>query len=157
MRDVQRDPVRWGVSISVASLLRDVQSLNHGLPTIASEMCSSAADLGIRLARERSSGPFSSARLASMDYPFAKRHGAPLLDPSIVNSQSGHFRAKWHAVRLGMGAQIVNDAQYADWLKHGTEYAFARPIDEAIESDLSAKAKGELTPKFDRLVSLFLH
>lgn len=145
------------MSHTLGDFLDDLKALNHALPVIGSQMAMGAADLGIQIAREQSSGPYSSAQLAAMDHPYATRHGSPMLDPSMINEQSGAFRAHWQAVRYGMGAQIFNDAFYAKWLEEGTPTMFARPAGLVIEGRLQVQAPGELTPKFDRMVSLFLH
>lgn len=97
---------------------------------------------GLEDAREeairRSSGPYSLAELAAMDHPYARRHGTPLLDPSIVNDQTGGFRSRWRSpeiIRFGpeVSGRIVNDADVADWLQNGTPTMVPRPIAEAVE------------------------
>lgn len=144
------------MSHTLAEFIDDLQSLNHALPVIATQLSTSAAELGVRIAREQSSGPYSSAQLAAMDHPYATRHGSPMLAPWIINEQSGAFRSHWQYVAKGIGAQIFNDTYYAKWLEEGTPTMFARPAGLVIEGRLQYQAPGELTPKFDRLVSLFL-
>lgn len=95
------------------------------------------------LAVRKSSGPFSSSALATMDHPYARRHGSPALDPSTINVQSGAFRASWKGAVTFVGltvmrAEIVNDDPKADLLERGTRTMFARPIREEIEAQSEA-------------------
>jgi hypothetical protein len=115
---------------SVSSLSRDVEaSLVRGFAQGMRE----TYDLAI----QKSSGPFSLAALASMDHPYARRHGSPGLDPSTINVQTGTFRRRWRASLVSSGSvmrfEIVNDDPKAVYLIHGTPTMFARPIDQAIE------------------------
>jgi hypothetical protein len=104
-------------------------------------------------ADRHSSGPHSLVELAAMDYPYARRHGRALLDPSTINVQSGEFRAAWSApqvMRFGqdLSARLVNDADVANWLRDGTRYMVPRPIGDYLESyaekELERRIEAEL-------------
>lgn len=95
-----------------------------------------AAQRVLGVARRRSSGPFNSADLRSKDRPYATRHPRPLLDPSMVNVQSGSFRDAWRVKYVGPGfRQVVNDSPVADFLQFGTRTMVARPVAEATERE----------------------
>lgn len=91
-----------------------------------------AAEKGVQIAKDLSSGSVSSAQLRKMDHPFATRHASPKLAPEVINKQSGLFRNKWH-LRKGGSRAIVNDAPYADFLKQGTRFMHRRPIVDSVE------------------------
>ena len=87
-----------------------------------------------------SSGPYSLQKLADMDHPYAKRHGTPQLDPSIINLQTGRFRSSWatEAVIWTGGysvARLINDNPVADKLRLGTQFMFARPVDVRVATE----------------------
>ena len=97
-----------------------------------------AIDDGLEEARRRSSGRYSLTDLARMDHPYARRHGSPRLDPSVINSQSGVFRSAWRgdnpmATDGAVSGRIFNDSAVADYLDKGTRTMFARPIGAAVE------------------------
>jgi hypothetical protein len=41
------------------------------------------------------SGTLSEADLRALDHPYARRHGAPKLDPNVVNVGTGKLRSSW--------------------------------------------------------------
>lgn len=97
-------------------------------------------DEGYDFAIRRSSGTRSTAELSRkpLDHPFARRHGAPKLDPGEINVQSGRFKGAWQrpeVTRFGdeIGARILNDSDVADWLRDGNRTTFPRPIGEETE------------------------
>lgn len=98
-----------------------------------------SARAAVTFAKWESSGPFSGRALAAMDHPYARRHGRPLLDPSIVNVQSGLFRQSWQVERKAFakgGDQftVANRTSYADYLDQGTRFMFARPIATVVKA-----------------------
>ena len=86
---------------------------------------------GVTVAQKYSSGPFSLAELARMDHPYARRHSAALLPPSIINAQTGKFKAAWDAKKQPVPT-IFNSDPIAIFLEKGTRYMVARPIDKVI-------------------------
>lgn len=81
-----------------------------------------------------SSGTVSSADLARMDHPFAKRHGSPQTNLLPINAQSGEFRNSWvtHGPSERGGtvvASLENVSPHADFLEGGTRFMFARPLE----------------------------
>lgn len=88
---------------------------------------------GLRFAILRSSGPLTLKQRVAMDYPFAKRHPAPLVDPSIINQGTGAFRRDWRNTFDPFGgASIINENPVADFLKFGTRAMHDRPAEDVI-------------------------
>jgi hypothetical protein len=91
-----------------------------------------AAEETLKVLRELSSGPYSSARLREMGHPY-RLGGSPPADPAVINAQSGKFRAAWvvqppRKKADGLSTRIVNTAPYAVYLLSGTDRMIARPI-----------------------------
>lgn len=101
-------------------------------------------------ALELSSGPYSSAALRKMGYPFAvERHPSPLLDPTVINVQSGVFLGGWQPVGVhGEGAGLVagarNDSPEAEVLRRGTRYMFERPLEQRVLNELEGPIQAHL-------------
>jgi hypothetical protein len=102
-----------------------------------------------------SSGGLSSEDLAEMDHPYATRHGSPKEPPEIINKQTGVFFDSWGIRVFSRSAQIYNDAPYAEELRDGKMWVFARPILDVVESAmedelafLEAEANEELSMMF---------
>jgi hypothetical protein len=117
--------------------IRRLKRFRSDLKTIVQWSEEKTAKEGVAYAKRRSSGKRSLNELArkKLDHPYAKRHGKPRLDPSIINSQSGEFRSSWEIQEgntLEAGIAIVNFSPSAGYLEEGTKYMFARPIDEKI-------------------------
>lgn len=108
-----------------------------------------SAQEGRRIARQLSSGEFSSAQLARMGHPYARRHvrgggkrrmsapGIPYGDPAIINRQTGRFQGAWRvippqATGNGLHTEIVNRTPYAGLLESGTSRMIPRPIAERV-------------------------
>lgn len=88
-------------------------------------------------AQEGSSGPYKMAELRRkpLDSPYAKRHARPVLDPGVINIQTGLFWRSWKVQRAkqtkdGAAGAVINDAPYAQFLEEGTKTMFKRPIVE---------------------------
>jgi len=104
-----------------------------------------AIESGFQYAKRESSGPFSLDALARMDHPYAKRHGSPQLDPGRINIQSGDFYHDWNNSKPMAGdskisGRIYNLNRVADFLKYGTRFMFARPIEDRVEVFLETAA-----------------
>lgn len=88
-------------------------------------------------ARRLSGGPFSSADLAQMGHPYARRNPQPPADPALINIQSGRFEAAWQ-IRLprwtatGLHTEIRNETPYAGYLDTGTQKMIARPLVQRV-------------------------
>lgn len=132
---------------------RELSAFADSLRSAAIEAVEEVAQDALEAAQERSSGTVTSGMLQTLDHPYATRHGEPLLDPGIVNIQTGAFASAWRMARrdsLGqfaakgdaVMAEIFNEDPKAEkWLEHGTSRMFARPIwdgiTERIEDDLA--------------------
>lgn len=107
-------------------------------------------------AQKRSSGPFSLRDLAKKDHPYAVRHGAPRLDPSMINTQSGAFRSDWSTSGpsfdgTGIAARLFNDNEVADFLQYGTRTMFRRPIGEWLGVWMANHAEKEVNAMVQRI------
>lgn len=132
-------------------------------------------DRGLALARRQTSGRRSLAELRRLDHPYARRHGTPLLDPAIVNVQSGALLSRWYKtgqyvapVRVpAVGASrtlgsrsrdlrgaIVNDAPVTQHLE-GTRVMFRRPVAEAVEKKLDVDAEAIIARAVTRVLSRY--
>lgn len=122
-----------------------------------------ALNAGEREAKRMSSGHLTLADLAKRDHPYAKRHG-PLGNPSkmpghtrsVINVQSGEFRADWMAgaaVLQGssVGGRLQNLNPVADFLQYGTESMVRRPISVYMTEFLHSAAMKELQVSANRL------
>jgi hypothetical protein len=114
----------------------------NNLPGELTQAVNDTLHAGYGLAIQHSSGTHSSADLARLDHPFATRHGSPLLDPSVINAQTGQFRAAWRTegpkpTAGGVGGAIVNDDPKVQVLKPGTRLMFARPVEDRIARELA--------------------
>jgi hypothetical protein len=112
-----------------------------------------------READRRSAGPYSSAELAAKDHPYAKRHGSPQLDPSIVNEQTGDFREHWKrsltVIQKGdYDSRLINESEHADYLKNGNKFTFRRPIGEALEEYAAEEVPKRIEQQLSQLLKL---
>lgn len=123
-------------------------------------------DRGLILARKQTSGRRSLAELRRLDRPYARRHGSPLLDPALVNMQSGELLSRWFTttwgspipgIALGPGARtgaIINDAPVTQHLE-GTRVMFRRPVAEAVEKKLERDADAIIALAVTRVLSRY--
>ena len=93
-----------------------------------------------------SSGPLSTAELARMDHPYARRHGKAKEDPAVINRQSGAFLAAWQTEGpTWAGDDLTGSLFNTDWkaplLEAGTRYMFARPLPEAVEEECASRVE----------------
>jgi hypothetical protein len=105
-----------------------------------------AAAEALRIARELSSGPYSSAALRRMGHPYARRRPRPPGDVAIVNVQTGRFLAAWRVsgprkTGSGLSTRLVNNSPQARLLLGGTKVMIARPIIKRIGERVAAKRR----------------
>lgn len=91
-----------------------------------------SAENALQIARELSSGKFSSFQLRMMGHPY-RIGGVPPADPAIINRQTGRFYHGWRVLpprksESGILTQLVNESPYARYLLRGTSRMIARPI-----------------------------
>lgn len=107
---------------------------------------------GFNFAKRRSSGPLTAKDRAKMDYPYAKRHPAPLVDPSLINVGTGAFRNDWRTTFDPFGgASIINENKVADFLKFGTRSMHERPAETSIAEFCQAQALAHLARQIGRV------
>lgn len=101
-----------------------------------------AAQDTLEEAETRSQGTYSLAELAALDYPYARRHGRPLLPDSFINQQQGTFAASW-VVDQGPNGPVVHniDEPIATFLEKGTRNMLPRPMEELKEFAAQALLK----------------
>lgn len=107
------------------------------------------------IAEDQSSGPYSTADLARMGHPYARRHRKPLEDPRRINAQSGMFRGMWDTEGPSADGEsaIFNTDPKAPLLAGGTQTMFPRPVDEAIEERLEPGRESRIEHALNRLTS----
>lgn len=88
-----------------------------------------------RDAERRSYGTVSADALRRLGHPFARRHGTPLMDPRVINRQSGVFAKSWRREIHGYKGSIYNVAPHGAFLEYGTRRMFDRPVWEDIEEN----------------------
>jgi hypothetical protein len=120
---------------------RQLHSAAGDLESVLGEELERFADRAIHSAVSWSSGGFSSAQLAAMGHPYAKRAPHPPQDPGIINRQSGTFLRSWRSSGLeytleGLGIRVFNEAPYADYLDKGTSLMILRPIIDRLDEEL---------------------
>lgn len=95
-----------------------------------------------------SSGTLSKSALARMDHPYATRHRAPLLDPTLLNVGSGDVRDNWEIVGpVTVGditlSRVVNLSDHAGFLK-GTPKMVKRDIARRVALGLAQPRRNRL-------------
>lgn len=104
------------------------------------------------LAEEATAGEYSQRELEQMDHPYARRHRRPLLDPDIINIDSGGVHEGWrvrgpHVQANLISGQLVNvDPKFEEYLAPGTV--------TMVERDPLAKVAEDIEPKFYRRMSV---
>jgi hypothetical protein len=120
------------------------------------------ADEGLIEAQLLSQGPISQGVLTEEDHPYAKRHGAPQRDPSIINEHTGDFLRSWDTVFAdvygdSIESGIVNDNPVADYLNQtwggSRSTMFRRPIKDKVEELVTPKFEKNVQDALDRLGS----
>lgn len=127
--------------------------IDQGLVTVQEVILRRTVSFGVEQARKRSSGPFSLYELAEMDHPYAVRHGMPLLDPSIINEQTGRFKASWQGEIGVSSGRVSNASDVADYLDQGTDTMFRRPIGDALEAEMEGFAEADAIEQVRRIVA----
>ena len=98
----------------------------------------------LAIARAYSSGPFSARQLAVLGHPYASRAPHPPGKPSVINRQTGAFRAGWRIVRAGDVTRVVNDSRLAPLFARGTRTMIRRPIARAVAQAIRQKREKRL-------------
>jgi hypothetical protein len=115
---------------------------------------------GLDKAIALSGGGISLAQLASLDHPYARRHGRPLLDPGVINRQTGDFQAAWKMedpkiVADNVEATVKNEDWKADYLTQPKGWPktkmFQRPIDKEVEQYIEDTLNKELNQRIKQL------
>ena len=107
--------------------------LQKAIDTALKDAVREATQATLRRAKVVSSGTRTLAQLASMDHPFAQRHPVPLLEPAIINMQSGAFKRDWKKRTSGLVGFVENDNPVVPFLTEGTRFMHIRPIDKALQ------------------------
>jgi len=126
---------------SVAALGDEFRKAGKDIVTASNRAGASTARVVAKEAKAQSSGPVKTRNFTKVTgdpHPFARRHGSPLLPAEILNKQTGLLARSWYIMRIAKAdGEIIyvvrNTAPYAKFLQSGTENAFARPVDIAVE------------------------
>jgi hypothetical protein len=117
---------------------------------------------GLIEAQLLSQGPLSQPTLDKEDNPYAKRHGTPQRDPSIINEQTGDFLRSWDTVFAdiygdSIESAIVNDSPEADYLNQtwggSKSTMFRRPVKDKVEELVTPKFEKNVQDALDRFGS----
>lgn len=138
--------------MTIRDAIAEIEQIALQVEESGSLVVDELVERGVQIARERSSGTASEAQLRREDHPYARRHGAPRRDPSIINRHRGVFYAAWRSVSAFSAGQIINDSDVANFMRDGTTYMFERPVGVAVEEDLAAVAPRIATDVLARLV-----
>lgn len=97
-----------------------------------------------------SSGTLTPEQSAAMGYAYSRRHPRPLLDPGIINVQTGELRASWTfngPTEAGdsVGGYVFNVDPKADEVERGDARVWDRPIAEKVARDAA--------PAVERIIS----
>lgn len=112
-------------------------------------------------ALDLSSGPISAALLRQMDHPYARRHGTPLRDPTVINRQTGAFYAGWERIATQVGVDAAGGVRNVSWVGPYLEQANGGPNSRMVPRQLTKAVIADVEPRFilraDRaLVAAFL-
>ena len=113
------------------------------------------------LAVKYSSGTETDESLAEADHPYATRHGAPQLDPTIINTHKPDgFIAQWRTLAPtfmngALQSVLLNFSRVADFLQAGTRKMFARPIDVRVATEMEPIRIRNIQSAVDRALRLF--
>lgn len=125
---------------SLNQFIRDMERLEVEL--VREVVNSEQKSLGYaeNLAHKYSDGFLSYDDLEAMDHPYAIRHGAPQEDPTVINKHTGDFDAAWKTLPPTVSGGVlhsvlINFSRVADFLKNGTRFMFARPIDQRVGTE----------------------
>jgi hypothetical protein len=107
-----------------------------------------------KIARQLSSGTFSTEKLAEMGHPYAKRDPRPPAHPAVVNRQTGEFKENWHTDKQGwqgdtLKNSLINDDPKAD-LMETHRWMIFRPIRQRIMERLQPIRLQRLLAAFQR-------
>lgn len=116
----------------------------------------------LQYAQDMSSGDLSKKDLEIMDHPFARRHGAPLIEGNVINVRTGNFLSHWKMNEattfesmLSTRGRVYNDSMIADYLVKGTKNMFARPLDEDLEEFLKMRINYYVKDALDSFDSMY--
>lgn len=123
------------------ALANQIEAAAHDLEANLFAIADVIGDRVLEKAHKYSSGDISLAESAANDYLYAKKHGSPKADPSIINKQTGQYYAAW--VKLGptmtigeIHVVIANFDPVADLLRLGTRFMFARPVQDRVIAEM---------------------
>lgn len=93
-----------------------------------------------------SSGPVSMEEIAhTYDHAYARRHGVALLDPLVINEQTGKFKSDWQYPVVTETAgdfegELRNDSPVADFLNQGTLSMLGRDVQTHLQEFAETEA-----------------
>jgi hypothetical protein len=147
--------------VTIGQAIRKIEQLERAADEGAKRGSERLLSRGLSLAKKRTSGRRSLAELRRRDHPYATRHGSPLLEPSIVNIQSGRLLSRWYAFRLPGGwggsyrGRIINDDPATEFLD-GTRVMFPRPVARVVSAALGREAESLVAREVARAISRVL-
>lgn len=144
--------------MSPEALARELERVGAELHDAARSAVSETLESAQALAQRYSSGPLSRADLIAQDHPYARRHGAPQAEPSIINVDTGRFRDAWEIDGPSEAGGTVRGALWnaspeAEFLETGTTFMFERPIADRVALEIEPVFQ----EKAERRISEVLH
>lgn len=135
---------------------KDIRSLQREMKRELTRAAGATVGKVRAKAVERSSGPFTQKQLAAKDHPYAARHPAPLLDPSLINSQRGVFRSAWdedlpRVSDTRIAGKVFNMSDVADFLQFGTATMVRRPIAGTLSTYALMEGEKEVLAALKRI------
>lgn len=144
-RDSRRRLILFFRQHAAAKMRESYGSKLFALNRAATEIEDISVHYALDVARQLSSGTFSTAQLRRMGHPY--RHGGrPPQNAAIINRQSGSFYRGWQIkpveTRGGrITAGLINTSPHAVLLMRGTSRMIARPILQLIEKRVTPRRR----------------
>lgn len=125
------------------------RDLENQLRAEAVRAAGAAIGKGEAEAKVRSDGPLSPQDKHDADYPYATRHGSPLVPLLPINQVTGAFYAAWGksypTARTDQAtARLFNFDEKAAWIRDGNRNTFARPIEDHLREYVADEAVKEI-------------
>lgn len=144
-----------GISLAYRRRAQTLARIGRGLERAARNAERESAQEALRIARQLSSGPLTTAHLRRMGHPYAKRRPNPAIDAAIINVQTGRFRDAWRIIgprktSAGLRTRLVNDSPYAGFLASGTATMIERPIEARLRERVQRQRAQSLVRGIER-------
>lgn len=136
--------------------MNDLDRLAADLERAGRDALSDALTETLSNARRASSGFTSPADLRRMGHPYARRHGRTLLDPFVINAQSGKFLQAWarsgpQEERGALTGLVTNSDPKGELLGRGTRTMLGRPLADVLQPEAEQALTEALERRLERI------